>query len=374
MHQIARVVLGLFLGLAPLCGATIAGERAESTLELDATLADGAVIEVENLLGSIEVRAVEDVRAVRVEALVIAEAETLDAARELAATVDLSELSIDDGIKVSVGFPVEDRTAFRLPKSELGGLFSKWVSPLINKSKIAVQYRGQTVEVGQAKGAAQLVVHLKVWIPFDVQSRFRQVVGSLQTAALRGEMSVEIVDGTMTCEQYYGSLQARTGSGDVLVHSFHGERLDVQTSSGDVEVQEIRAEEARLRTSSGKIRGGAITGQSLEVKTGTGGISLEEIETISFQVNTDSGGVDLGTNLKQTREAAVESSTGSVTLRVGRFAYFDLMAHTKAGAVKTKGLPIDVEQQEDGASRLRHGSGGADLIVRSGGGLTVRPL
>jgi hypothetical protein len=82
----------------------------------------------------------------------------------------------------------------------------------------------------------------------------------------------------------------------------------------------------------------------------------------------------LGTNLKQTREAAIESATGSVTLRVGRFAYFDLMAHTKAGSVKTKGLPIEVEQQDDGASRLRHGSGGADLIVRSGGGLIIRPL
>jgi DUF4097 and DUF4098 domain-containing protein YvlB len=262
-----------------------------------------------------------------------------------------------------------------MPKSEIDGVLSKWVTPLIKKSTVSTEYGGRLVEVGQARKATPLAVHVRVSIPLEVSASFRQTVGSIRCAGFRGDVGLEIVEGEAVAEQIYGNLRARTGGGTLSVLKFHGEQFDVHTATGHIELVDIDAEQANLRTGAGKIEGRQIEATAMHIETDSGDVTLDDINPGTLSVQSDSGNVDLSTELTHTRQAMIDSGSGDIVLRLGRLAPFLLDARSQKGEIKLKGLTADVLDQGDHMKKLQRRTGGAELIVTTEtGDLTLRPL
>jgi hypothetical protein len=371
--QVTGTLAVLVLVLA--AGAAAALERAERELELEQALADGSRLAVENLIGSMTVRSGRQPGVVTVNAQVVAEADGREQANALLDSIRLETRQGADGPLIHVAYPVDDQTAFRMPRSETAGLIAKWVPPLLHKKTVAVHYDDRLVQVGKAKGASAVAVHLVITLPLETRASFTQTVGTIHCSGLRADVGLEVVEGTVLAEQLYGGLQARTASGELTVLKFRGERFDLQTSSGNMELVDVEARDSMLRSASGTISGREIRADSMTVDTATGDVSLADLETGSLKLSTEAGKVDLASELQRTREASIRSSTGDVTLRVGSLAPFMLEARTEKGSFKNRGVQLEVIDEDERGASLRRGSGGAEVEVATvSGEVVVRPL
>lgn len=365
-------VLCTALGVATTVEA--ARERVERSIILDETVASGAPVGFENLLGSIKLVGGGDVGRVKVEAYVVAEADTVQQAQELVDAIRVERSDVDGNALIHVAYPVEDYTAFNMPREQTSNPISKWVGPLMkkfNKTTVATVYDGTTVQLGQSKGAVGLAVHLTITVPHDVHASMRQFMGSVEADLLRGHLVIENVEGHVDLGRLYGTLDVRTGGGDLTILTFKGERAHIQSASGTVEVIDIAADELHLRTTSGTIQGRAIKADDMNVEADSGTISLAGVEARRFNINTRSGNIDLAAQLQRTLEASIQSGSGDVTLRLGSLAPFDLDAHTETGAVKAQHESFKVEQDEKIAAVVHRGTGGAALAVTTISGTVV---
>lgn len=367
----AIAIVGAVLGLATVADA--AHERVEKTLLVEEAISTQELVGLENLLGSVTVRGGGEPGQVKVEARVVAEAETAEQAASLVDSVRVERRDGDAGALLHVSFPVDDYTAFRMPREESDNRIARWLSPLLkkfNKKTVAAVYDGRTVQVGQAKGAMALAVHVSIVLPHDVQSSVRQFMGSVECDRLRGDLDIENVEGHVELGRVYGSVSARTGAGDLTVLSFRGDRADIQTASGTVEMVDVTADELNLRTSSGPIRGREIKSEQMTVDVQSGPVELAELDTRRFEVTSGSGNVDLSPRLQRTREATIRSDSGDVILRLGTLAPFDLAARSESGSVKADGS-FEVAQQDKTEAMVRRGTGGATLEVATTSGAVV---
>jgi len=360
------IVLAIIVGLS--AEPSTAAERVERTLNYEVAIADTGALHFENLIGSMTVRADTTHGMVLVEALVVAEAESWQEAKALTESFELAAAIENERSVIRVAYPVDRHTAFRLPKSEKDGLLNKWVTPLIRKSTVATVYDGQTVEVGQTKGATAIAVHVKVTLPLDVDASCRQVVGPLHAIGVRGNFKLEVIEGQVMADQAYGSLQVRTGGGEVIARKFGGEEFRLQTGTGDITMTEVKADSVTLLTGSGRIEGTGITADSLEIDSGVGGVFLEDVDSVALQVASDSGAVDVAAKITRTREASIKSKVGDVTLRVSRATPFELKALSDSGSVKHRDLSAEILDMEKNAVHLQRGQGGATLEVSTGKG------
>ena len=365
-------ILCTLLGVATAAGA--AHERVERSFTLDEAVPGAVPVGFENLLGSIKLIGGGDAGRVKVEAHVIAEAETEERAQELADAIRLERRDADDSVWIHVAYPVEDYTAFEIPREPTSNPISRWVGPLLkkfNKTTVATVYDGTTVQLGRSKGAMGLAVHLTITVPHDVHTSLRQFMGFVEADRLRGHLQIENVEGYIDLGRLYGTLDARTAGGDLTMLTFKGEQAKIHTSSGTVEVIDIAAGELHLQTTSGMIQGRAIKAETMSVEADSGTIELAEVEVRRFNINTGSGNVDLGALLNRTLEASIQSVSGDVTLRLGSLAPFDLEAHTESGTVKAQHISFEVEQDVKTAAIVRRGTGGANLEVTTTSGAVV---
>ena len=367
-RRISIVVL-LLAALAAWSSPSFGGtERVERTIRHEAKTRAGQPILLENLIGSLTVRAGETRGKMLVEARVVVEAETKQEATELAESIVLAPPSEAGQVGVRVGYPLDRHSALRLPRSERKGFLDKWVTPLVRKNTVATEYGGRSVSLGPAKGAAAIAVHVAVTVPLDVRVSCKQVMGALHVVGVRGSFTLEAVDGQILAEQIYGKLDVRTGGGEVLVRKFSGQEFRLQTGSGNVTLVEVQADRATLLAGSGKIEGQAITSDALAVDSGEGAVRLSGIDAQSLKVDSRSGAIDVAARITRTREATIQSAEGNVTLRLNPTTPFDLHAESQAGTVKHRDLAAEVVAEEKNSLHLVRGKGGAALRVTTGKG------
>ena len=374
-----RVLLLVVLLLATLAafsspsfGAT---ERVERTIQHEARTPKGSRLLLENLIGSLTVRADKTAGKTRIEATVVVEAESKDVAQQLADAIAIGSTAEDGRTVLRVDYPLDRHSALRLPRSEKDGFMDRWVTPLVRKSTVSAVYQGHTVEIGQQKGAASVAVHVNVTLPLDVDAACRQVVGALHVVGVRGSFTLEAVEGEILAEQIYGKLDVRTGGGEVLVRKFSGQDFRLQTASGNVTLVEVQADQATLIAGSGTIEGQAITSSKLSAESGVGAVRLIGLDAERFHVASETGEIDIAAKITRTREASLKSTAGDVTLRVNPTTPFELRAASETGSVKYRDLAAEVVEEEKNSLHLVRGSGGgAALVVNTGKGeVLVRP-
>jgi len=362
--------------LALLASApALAADSHETTLALDGSLEGVTAIHLSNLVGSIEVRGGGAAGRYSLSGRVVAEAASDEEARALAGSIRVRSEREGSSLHLTAEVPVDRHTAFRVPKSEEKSRLSRWLGPLMRRGTVAAEYDGQPVEVGNVKGAVGLSVHLELDLPFDVAVEVDQVAGSVRLERLRGQTRVGIVEGTLEAVQINGSLEARTGRADLDVRSFRGDALTLHTGSGEIALADVVGAKATLRTGSGAVEGNLVKVADLEVESGSGDVKLSEVEPESFDLETGSGTVELAGQLRSTRQGRIHTGSGDVTLRVGTLTSFDLLARTEKGSVKFRDLALEVVEEGQDGTHLRHRSGGRELEVSTGkGDVVVRAL
>lgn len=376
--SIRRAVWPLFLMLGILVSpAATAGKVKAQTFETDLeesfTAAAGTSVEFENLLGSIEVMPQPKGREVRIRAHVVCEATEAVEARRLAQEVQL--VRSDDGgtVKWSVTFP--DARLFRMPKTGVASVYSKWLAPLVKRKTISTRYGGRAVEVGNARGATAVSVTVKIEVPMDLHLSIYQHVGSIEANGVRGDVALRVKQGELRAGRLFGDLHVTTEGASARVSGFIGKTLNVETGSGHIELLEIRSETVRIDSARGTVNGNKIEATHLEASTGSGKMLLEGVEPESMTISSDTGDVELATELKRTREATIRTATGNVTVRLGTFASFQLEATSTKGEVKGSGVNVDIDQFEKNTAKLTRGNGGAKLSVESQSGqIVIKPL
>lgn len=372
----SRVLGSAFLFLTFLLlssGAALGLETAERTLSLEGRVPRGGTVAIDNLLGSVRIVPGTEAGVLRVEAHVVAEAKTPEEAASLAESIRLVDRTDAGTLRVHVVFPVDRVEAFRRPKAGVKGWITRWAGSVTRRNS-EVEYDGKLVQVGSDRKATGLAVYLTVTLPYDVGSSVHQAVGPIEGRSLRGRIRLSTIDGDILAERCLGRVDVSSDVGAIRVLAFQGEELNVATGTGTMELLNVRATSTYLRTDAGTIRGSGLTAERLRIESKSGSIKLGAVEPRTAEVRTDSGKVDLATNFKTVREMSIRTMTGDVTLRVGPFAHFDLLAETKSGEVKTLGMSLELIEQNGQTSTLRQGQGGPNIRVSArDGSVILRP-
>lgn len=369
----SRKIVALLMALL-IASTAFALETAEKELQLEFPVADGATLEIENLLGSIGVRMLREPGPVQVEARIVSEGKTAEDAAALVAGVELLQTGADGVETVHVVYPLESNSMFRAPKDGLKGIFSRWTAGLMRRGSSAVEYAGRDVMISKDRKAAGLAVHLTVRVPADLSTSIRQGVGSIDVRFVRGDLNITSDAGTVDVVSCFGNLNLSAGEADVRIASLQGDSLAVKAGAGIMDLEGIRSGQVTLNSSAGLIQGSKLDVNDIQVNNLTGDVSFVDLIPVNMDVRTGSGDIDMAFRIRKARNAAVRSDSGDVVLRMNERLSFGLTAETKKGEVKLLGMNLELLEQDGLTSRYKAGSGGVDVTVHTPGGeLTVRP-
>jgi Putative adhesin len=176
--------------------------------------------------------------------------------------------------------------------------------------------------------------HVTVESPAQLTLDARTSDGNVTLTGLRGELALTTGDGDVTVDHVSGDLRIKSGDGHVKITDAEG-ALDARTSDGSLSVD------------------GLFHALALHTSDGTLDVSLRD-----------------GTKL--TEASTIQTSDGSVTLRVPQTFAADLDVHTSDGRLDCSlPLTIDHYQSSGGEGRAFHGKlngGGAPFSIHTSDG------
>lgn len=177
-------------------------------------------------------------------------------------------------------------------------------------------------------------------------------------------------------------LELRTGGGGISVYGIHGDsdldtsggsievsglagRLAAHTSGGGIKLRQIDGD-ARIETSGGGIEVDSLDG-SLKAHTSGGPIRIEAVSG-RVDAHTSGGSIHATFDRGNTHGGVLETSGGSIEVRLDPHANLNLDASTSGGGVATD-LPLKVIGRISGANlQGTLGSGGETLRLHTSGG------
>ena len=170
--------------------------------------------------------------------------------------------------------------------------------------------------------------------PAQVTLQARTSDGNVTLSGLQGDLSLTTGDGNVALDHVSGNLRIRSGDGQVKITNADG-AIDAQTSDGNLSVD------------------GLFQALALHTSDGTMDVSLRE-----------------GTKLAGA--STIQSSDGSVTLRVPQNFAADLNVHTSDGNVDCK-LPLTMDHYQSGGDqghqlRGKLNGGGTPLTIHTSDG------
>ena len=170
--------------------------------------------------------------------------------------------------------------------------------------------------------------------PAQLTLEARTSDGNVTLAGLRGDLGLTTGDGNVTLDHVSGNLRIKSGDGQVKITNADG-AIDARTSDGNLSVD------------------GLFHALALHTSDGTLDVSLRE-----------------GTKLAGA--STIQSSDGSVTLRVAQNFAADLNVHTSDGHVDCA-LPLTMDHYQSGENqghelRGKLNGGGTPLTVHTSDG------
>jgi DUF4097 and DUF4098 domain-containing protein YvlB len=299
------VLAALMLVLAATPAAGWDKERFEEKFEKTESLDRDGKVSISNISGRIDVKSWDQAQ-VKIEALKISQAGSLDKAKENAALVKIEVAKTGNILQISTKYPDS-------------GLFKN------SSINVSVDYT--------------------VWVPDKASVKVRSVSGDVAAGKIGGAF-----EGSIT-------------SGDILLSGI-GQGVDCHTVSGTIGVLDV-AGDVNLKTVSGTIKAERIKG-SCEVETTSGKIILRDVsEARSVRAKVLSGNVEYSGQIAPGGKYSFEALSGNIDLLIPASAAFELEAESFSGSIRTD-FPVTV-QGKVSARELRGvvGNGGATLRVKS---------
>jgi DUF4097 and DUF4098 domain-containing protein YvlB len=308
----AAVVLTALFLVFGLCGGTAwAKERHEEKFEKTESLAkDGKVI-ITNVSGKIQVLSWGEAQ-VKIEAVKISEASSLEKAKENASKVTIEVSKTGNIVQIETKYP--DRSFLR----------------------------GDSLNVS---------VNYVLLIPDKASIKVKSTSGSVDANGIGGTFEGNITSGNATLLKIAGGVDCKTVSGQIRVEDVPAD-IDVKTVSGNIEATRIKG--------------------SVDAETTSGRITLKDIaEAKSVRVHVLSGRITYDGQIGAGSKFSLETLSGGIEVLLPANAAFELDAETFSGHVNSD-FPITM-QGTISPKELRGvvNNGGASLRLKTFSGSIV---
>jgi hypothetical protein len=166
------------------------------------------------------------------------------------------------------------------------------------------------------------------------------------------------------------ALQAKTSDGNVTLSGLQGD-LNLTTGDGNVDLDHV-AGNLRIRSGDGRVKVTDASG-SIDAHTSDGNLSVDgSFQGLALHTSDGSLEVNLRGGTKLAGPSTIQSSDGSVTLRVPPSFAADLSVHTSDGRVDCA-LPLATDHYQSGGGHGNelHGKlngGGTPLTIHTSDG------
>lgn len=267
------VPLGLVFLLTVGAGLARGREKYQEKFERTEALAKNGKVFLVNVSGDIEIQSWKQDQ-VKIEALKVSEASSLDKAKENAALVPIEVTRDGDALRIETKYP--ERHGF------WGG----------NSVNVSVDY--------------------KLWVPEKASVDVKSVSGDVRVTAIGGAGNVHSVSGNV----------------DVLGAA----GTDINLVSGDVTVENILGD-AYLKTVSGDVKATKVKG-SVEVESVSGNLELMDVsDAKSVTGKSVSGDITYAGTILAGGNYELTAHSGNVEIRIPANSAFDLEAGTFSGTI-----------------------------------------
>jgi DUF4097 and DUF4098 domain-containing protein YvlB len=266
----------LAISLLLVFSLAAAKEKYEEKFDKTVALAKDGKVDISNISGDITVLSWSQDQ-VKIEALKISEASSLEKAKENAAKVTIEVVPEGSLLRIETKYPKSDKF---------------WGGDSVNVS-----------------------VNYKLWIPEKAALKANNISGDISAEAIGGAVALKAVSGDIHLTKAAGGADCNTVSGDVTVAEVTGS--------------------AFLKSVSGDVKAGGVKG-SVEAESVSGDIGLTEVsEASTVRVKALSGEVLYRGGISKQGNYSLKSHSGTVTLYIPADSAFDLEAETFSGEIES---------------------------------------
>ncbi len=267
--------------VAALAVFAVAREKYEEKFAKTVDIAKDGRVYLGNISGDIEITPWKQ-NQVKIDAVKVSEASSLDKAKENAAQVTVDVATVEGVLRIETKYP--EKKHF-------------WEG---NSGNVSVSY--------------------KLMVPEMAAVEVKSVSGDVKIGALGGALKVKSVSGAVTVLGAAG--------------------VDIDLVSGDITVENI-AGDAYLEAVSGNIKATKVKG-SLEAGSVSGEVTLKDVsEARSVKAHSVSGDLTYTGTIMASGNYEFDSQSGNIVLTIPANAAFDFEAHTFSGVIDSA-FPVEV--------------------------------
>jgi DUF4097 and DUF4098 domain-containing protein YvlB len=299
------VAAGLTFVLALGASAAAEKEKYEEKFTKTESLDRDGRVTISNVSGRIEVRSWDE-NQVKIDAVKISRADSLEKAKENAAKVAIEVTKTGNMLRIETRYP--DSKLFRN-----------------NNLNVSVEY--------------------VILVPDRAEVKTKNVSGAVEARGIGGRLEIDVTSGSVTVAQAGQGVDARTVSGTLVVSDVVGD--------------------ADLRTVSGRIKAERIKG-SVSADTTSGAITLSEVsEAKTVRAKVLSGNITYDGQIIAGGRYSFEALSGTIEVGLPASSAFDLEAETFSGSIRTDFAVTMSGRITPKELRGTVGNGGATLRVKS---------
>ncbi|MCH8140913.1 MAG: DUF4097 family beta strand repeat protein [Proteobacteria bacterium] len=188
--------------------------------------------------------------------------------------------------------------------------------------------------------------HLVVHVPEHSELSVNGVATDIEVTGVQGVQRLETISGEITAETFASDLEAKSVSGDMVIHG-HGYEslLTVSTVSGDTEISGVAGE--------------------LETTTVSGDVEIEAGKITRARLRTTAGDVEISGDLVSGGRIDCESINGEITVNLTDGANLDVDIETFNGDIENCfGEKVERKSRYGPGRLLRFSRGDGDRTVR----------
>lgn len=209
------------------------------------------------------------------------------------------------------------------------------------------QGRHTTIKVLYQRGSHRSESsHLVVHVPEHSELSVNGVATDIEVTGVQGVQRLETISGEITAETFASDLEAKSVSGDMVIHG-HGYEslLTVSTVSGDTEISGVAGE--------------------LETTTVSGDVEIEAGKITRARLRTTAGDVEISGDLVSGGRIDCESINGEITVKLTDGANLDVDIETFNGDIENCfGEKVERKSRYGPGRLLRFSRGDGDRTVR----------
>ncbi|MDH5405541.1 MAG: DUF4097 domain-containing protein [Candidatus Aminicenantes bacterium] len=309
--------------IGDLAADTEQKEKYEEKFEKTVAIPVTGEVSVGNISGDIEVTT-WDKAEVKISALKVSKAETMERAKENADLVEIKVEKVGNRVVITTEYP-----------KNMG-------------------WRGRSINVS---------VNYNLTIPNRASLRANSISGDINTQRIGGDARLKTVSGDVMALKIGGEAELESVSGNIIMKEA-AKSLYCRTVSGDVEVISVGAG-AKLKSVSGDMSLAGCRGDA-EVESVSGDVELMGMHGARrVRAESVSGDIDYTGTIESGGRYTLNSHSGDITFSVPENSSFELEVKTFSGEIDTA-FPIRiVGKQEKRKLSGTVGEGGAWVELES---------